>query len=200
MHEHGMGGQAVFVPVLMLGMLALATAIHVRAVFVGEPSCDARHASGHALMAAGMAYMLLPAEWRLIPDGALALVFAVCAAYFLGASVLAWRTGGRGGGWHGELAVGHVAMVYMLAPSRLVSAPVTAFLVVYFCIYTGLFGLLVLWRALVIDLSRDQAAREAVRKRLVRVGTFSSSLTTASAAAHLVMGVVMVYMLAGLRA
>jgi uncharacterized protein DUF5134 len=200
MHDHGMGAQGVFVPALMLGMLALATAVHVRTGFVGEPSGNPRHASGHVLMAAGMAYMLLPAEWRVIPDGALALVFAVCAACFLGASVLAWWTGGRGGGWHGELAVGNVAMVYMLAPSRVVSAPVTAFLVVYFCIYTSLFGLLVLWRALVIDLPRDPTAREAVRKRLVRVGTVSSSLSTASAAAHLVMGVVMVYMLAGLRA
>jgi hypothetical protein len=201
MHHHGMGGQAVLVPALLLGMLALATAVHVRACLVGERCCDRRHASGHTLMAVGMAYMLLPVAWRLIPNGALALVFGVSAAYFLGAAVFAWRTGGRGVRWHGELAVADIAMVYMLGPSRLVSTPVTAFLVVYFCIYTGLFGTLVLWRELVIDLPpKNQSMRPAVPQPLSRVVTVSASLSTASAAAHLVMGAVMVYMLTGLRA
>jgi hypothetical protein len=201
MHHHSMGGQAVFVPALMLGMLALATLVHVRAGFAGGPCGNPRHASGHALMAAGMAYMLLPVEWRIVPNVALALVFGVSAAYFLGASVLAWRTGGRGVGWYGEVALGDVAMVYMLGPSRLVSAPVTTFLVVYFCVYAGLFALLVLWRGLVIDLPGEgQKTAGAVRQPLGLVATVSSSVSTASAAAHLAMGAVMVYMLAGLRA
>jgi hypothetical protein len=200
MHHHGMGGQGVFVPALLLGMLMLATAVHVRACLVGEVCCDRRHASGHVLMTVGMGYMLLPREWRLIPDGALALVFGASAAYFIGFAVLARRTGGRGVGWHAELAVADVAMVYMLGPSRLVSTPVTEFLVVYFCIYTAVFGALVLWRQLVIDLPPErQATTQAVPQPPSRVATVSASLSTPSAAAHLAMGAVMVYMLTGLR-
>jgi hypothetical protein len=150
-------------------------------------------------MAVGMASMLLPVEWRLIPNGALALVFAVSAAYFLGAAVLAWRRGGGGVGWHAELAVAYMAMVYTLGPSRLVSPPVTRFLVVYFCIYTGLFGVLVLWRELVIDFPpENQPTSRTGPQLLSRAATVSASLSTASAAAHLAMGAVMVYMLTGL--
>jgi Domain of unknown function (DUF5134) len=201
MHHDSMGGQAVFVPALLLGMLALATVVHARAGFAGRPCGNPRHASGHALMAAGMACMLLPAEWRIVPNVALALVFGVSAAYFLGASVLAWRTGGSGVGWYSEVAFGDLAMIYMLGPSRLVTAPVTVFLVLYFCIYAALFGMLVLWRGLVIDLPGEgRTPGRAVPKPLARLATVSSPLSTASAAAHLATGAVMVHMLAGLRA
>jgi hypothetical protein len=201
MDHHGIGGQAVFVPALMLAMLAVATTIHLRDRFAGEPSGHPNHASGHALMAAGMAYMLLPVEWRPIPNMALAPVFGVSAAYFLGAAVLAWRTGGRGIGWHAELAVGDVAMAYMLGPSRLLSAPVTALLVLYFCVYVIPFAVLVLWRGLVIDLPGEgRATKGTTRRSPRRLATVFSSVSTASAAAHLATAAVMLYMLTGLRA
>jgi hypothetical protein len=194
MHHHGTG-DAVFIPDLLLGLLAVATVIHVRDRFGTDRSRPRSHASGHVLMAMGMASMLLPSGWRVVPEVAWEVVFVLAGAYCLRTAVLEWKAGAWTSAlWHGELMVGDAAMVYMLGP--LDWAPLTALLIAYFVLYAAAFGGVLLWRGVTIELPEQASAISPMEARPQDgLAVLHRTLSTGSAAAHLVMAAAMVYML-----
>jgi hypothetical protein len=194
MHNHGTG-DAVFIPDLLLGLLAVATVVHLRDRLATDHSRPRSHASGHVLMAVGMASMLLPPGWRFVPEVAWEVAFVLAGAYCLRTAVLEWRAGAWTSAlWHGELMVGDAAMVYMLGPFDW--APLTALLIAYFVIYAASFGGVLLWRGVTIELPEHAGAISPMEARPGGgLAVLYRTLSTGSAAAHLAMAAAMVYMM-----
>lgn len=198
MHDHGGLASGMFVPGVLLALLVLATVLHLRARSTGDSPEGAGHALGHALMAVGMASMLVPAGWQPIPVVTWQVVFCLSGAYFLTRMVLRWRDGARAAAlWHAELAIGDAAMVYMLGPAWLAWSPLTALLAAYFGVHALLAGGLFLGRCVAIELPEQAlGSRPAEPQPKRKMALSARSVPTALAAAHCAMATAMVYMLA----
>lgn len=200
MHHHGAAGDSGVIQGVLVLALVVTAAVHLGGRFRRDHQIDG-YLLGHALMTAGMAWMLFPESWAPRPLPGWGLFFAVSGGWFVVHVVrCCGRSLWKGALRYGDLVVGHGAMAYMVGPASVRFSPVTAILIGYFLLLGLAAVAIVLERSVTIELPQEvyggQGGETPLAARQVR--RFTDSVATTSAFAHASMAVGMVYMLARL--